>query len=224
MMYALEKSLVTQSNLTVTCSERDKLKYEVLGVNNTIFYPNLYPDSKFHLAEKEDVPSICLVLREHWGKRSLESLNEVMNALSYLDVKLKLYSIGIKPSKVPSNVDLRYYDYIPSKLDFLQILSKSWIGINLGIHFAGTNERKYDYALSGLVVMSDIKGIRGDFIPNEFACVDCYDLAAKLNQIFQLDKKDILRKGLENRNHVKSLAKKQHDVLLKSIKLLQNEL
>jgi hypothetical protein len=223
MIYNLEKSMTAKMNLIVTCSERDKLKYKNLGLNKIIYYPNIYPKSNFSISEKEDKPSICLVLKEHWGSRSYEALNKILRSLSSLSINLKLYLIGTKLHEVPSNVELHQYDFIPSKLEFLQILSKSWIGINLGIHLAGTNERKYDYALSGLIVLSDTLGARGDFIPNEYTYVDSYDLTAKLNQIFKLDKKTIIEKGLENRNHVLVLAKKQQNILLQSLVTLQNE-
>ena len=220
MMYNLEKSLISKTDLVIACSERDKLKYENLGFNQVIFYPNLYPYSEFNVLDKDETPSVCLVIKEHWGSRVYKSFNDVINSLSLIPKKIKLYSIGIKPKQIPSNVELLHYKFIPKKLDFLKILSKSWVGINLGIHFAGTNERKYEYAISGLIVFSDIFGARGDFIPNEYAYVDFYDLAAKLNQIFQLSKKQIFRKGFENRNHVIIFSKNQKDILLESLTTL----
>ena len=53
----------------------------------------------------------------------------------------------------------------------------------MGIHLGGTNERKYDYAMAGLVVFSDNLGVRGDLLPHEYTYVDSYDLAAKLEQL-----------------------------------------
>lgn len=220
MMYDFEKSLISKTDLIIACSERDKQKYEDLDINQVIFYPNLYPDSEFNVLNKDETPSVCLVIKEHWGNRSYESLNFVINSLSSIPKKIKLYLIGMKPKKIPSNLELLHYKFIPNKIDFLKILSKSWVGINLGIHFAGTNERKYDYAVSGLIVFSDIFGAKGDFIPNEYTYVDFYDLKAKLNQIFQLSKEEIFRKGLENRNYIINFAKNQKDILLKVIKTL----
>jgi hypothetical protein len=222
-MYCLEKSVISEADLIIACSKRDKLKYEKLGANNVIFYPNLYPPFEFESINKCDTPSVCLVLKEHWGSRSHQSLIDVINSLSYVPQKIKLFLIGARPKNIPSNVELYYHKFIPSKSDFLRILSKSWVGINLGIHFAGTNERKYDYAISGLIVFSDIFGARGDIIPSEYTFVDFYDLSAKLTQLFQWNKKEVFRKGLENRDYLRSFAKKQEDILLKSLEYLQNQ-
>jgi hypothetical protein len=224
MIYNLEKSIVPKTNLVIACSERDKLKYKKMGIENVIYYPNLYLELNFSLCEKEEKPSICLVLKEHWGSRSKESLNKVMGSLASLPIKIKLYLIGAKANQIPSNVELHQFDFIPSKLEFLKILSKSWIGINIGIHLAGTNERKYDYAFTGLIVLSDTYGGRGDFIPNEYTFVDYYDLTAKLNQILKLDKNLIIMKGLENRNHVIAMSNKQQNILIKSLENMQNQL
>jgi hypothetical protein len=221
IMHKLEKTESLYSDLVLACSERDKLKYKEMGLTHSIFYPNIYPLSNFNLAEKDDVPSICLVLKEHWTSRSRESLFSILKGLSFLDEQIKLYLIGIKPDWIPSNIDLCYYKFIPRKLDFLRTLSKSWIGINLGIHFAGTNERKYDYALSGLIVFSDLYGSRGDYLPHEQVYVDSFDLTAKLIQIFRQGKKEITKKGLENRTQALLFAQKQKNKLINSIELLK---
>ncbi len=75
----------------------------------------------------------------------------------------------------------------------MRILSKSWIGINIGIHKGGSNERKYDYAMAGLVVFSDILGCRGDLLPHEYTYLDSNDLAAKLEQLMEFGKKRLLK-------------------------------
>lgn len=105
----------------------------------------------------------------------------------------------MEPQRVPRNIKLEHYEYIPDKLDYMRILSKSWIGINIGIHKGGSNERKYDYAMAGLVVFSDILGCRGDMLPHEYTYLDDNDLAAKLEQLIELGQKKIIEMGMENR-------------------------
>jgi hypothetical protein len=94
-------------------------------------------------------------------------------------------------------------------MDYFAILSKSWIGINIGIHLGGTNERKYDYAMAGLVVFSDNFGSRGDLLPHEYVYVDRYDLTAKLEQIIEYGKELITEMGLKNRKQAMYLAEIQ---------------
>ncbi len=88
----------------------------------------------------------------------------------------------------------------------------------MGVHAGGTNQRKYDYAMAGLVVFSDNLGARGDLLPNEYTYVDSYDLAAKLNQFLELKKTEIEEKGMGNRNYVLLLAEKQKEKLHKVLK------
>jgi hypothetical protein len=122
--------------------------------------------------------------------------------------------IGTRPREVPKNIKIKYFDFIPSKLDYLKLLGRSWIGINIGIHLAGTNERKYDYAEAGTVVFSDILGVRGDFLPHEYTYIDRYDLAAKIEQLFELGKVTITEMGKENRKLVLSMAENNRRKLL----------
>ena len=218
IMYKFEREAIAFLDLIVACSERDKLKYEELGARNVVYYPNLYPIDGFELCDKDQFPSITIVLRGHWGTRTTRSFEQVFEALNAMNRKIRLYMIGAKPRNLPKNVEMHYYNYVSTKLEYLRILSKSWIGINLGVHTGGTNQRKYDYAMSGLVVFSDMLGARGDLLPNEYTYIDSYDLAAKLNQFLELKKTEIEEKGLENRNHILLLAKKQKEELNKTIK------
>ena len=82
---------------------------------------------------------------------------------------------------------------------------------------AGSNERKYDYAMAGLIVFSDTMGARGDLLPYEYTYVDSQDLAAKLEQLLQLGKDRIVEMGDQNRDQALSLAEKQHGILLRTI-------
>ena len=217
LMYMLEKSAVNLADLIISCSERDRLQFIKMGARQVVYYPNIYPTEEPSESKKDQTPSICLVLKGHWGKRAEKSLNEVFEALSFINSKIKVYLVGIKQLKVPKNIELHYYSSIPNKKDFLNLLAKSVIGINIGIHEGGTNERKYEYALAGLVVFSDYLGIRGDLLPHEYSYLDSFDLGAKLTQILNFDMDDLLKMGLENQKQALALAKKQREILSEAL-------
>jgi hypothetical protein len=216
LMYKLEKDSITLPDLVIACSERDRLKYIKLGGKKVFFYPNIYPIN-FELSQKDASPSIAIVLRGHWGSKAKKSLEKIIITLACIDKPIKVYMIGIKPQQPKRNVVLKHYEYIPSREDYLEIISKSWIGINLGIHSGGSNQRKYDYALAGLVVFSDTFGARGDLLPNEYTYVDYFDLVAKLNQLLSLGKERIVEMGQQNRKQALSLAKEKREELIKTI-------
>ena len=208
LMYKLEQEKVAFADLIICCSERDLFKYIEMGGKQVIFYPNIYPTREFDTNNKDQTPSICLVLKGYWGSRAKQSLNEVFKAFSYIkNKKLRVYLIGIDPPEVPSTIELYHYTSIPSKTDFLKIMGKSWIGINIGIHMGGTNERKYEYAMSGLIVFSDKFGVRGDLLPYEYSYLDSHDLAAKLTQVLDYEKEKVFRMGKENQEQAILLAK-----------------
>ena len=217
LMYKLERDAIALADLVIACSERDRLKYVEMGSRNAVFYPNIYPITEFEPCDKDQAPSISIVLPKHWGSRAYRSLEEIFKALSCVNRKIRVYLIGIKPHRVLRNIELQYYECIPSKVDYLRTLSKSWIGINIGIHMGGTNQKKYDYAMAGTVVFSDNLGARGDLLPYEYTYVDNYDLAAKLDQLLRLGEEKIVKMGVQNRKQAMSLAEKQREKLLKTV-------
>ena len=217
LMYKLERQAIAQIDVVIACSERDRLKYIEMGAKKAVYYPNIYPIKEFEPSVKDQLPSISIVSRGYWDLKAERSLEEIFKALSYSNRIIKVNVIGIKPKKAPKNIRLKHYEFIPSKLDYLKILSESWIGINVGFHLAGTNERKYDYAMSRLVVFSDAMGARGDLLPHEYTYVDSQDLAAKLEQLLQFGKEKIVEMGNQNRDQALSLAEKQRETLLKTI-------
>jgi hypothetical protein len=216
LMYKLEKHAIALPDLVVVCSERDRIKYIQMGAKKTLFYPNIYP-TEFELSDKDISPSLAVVLRGHWGSTATESLEKVLAAIACIDRPIKVYMIGVNPKKTAKNIHLEHYNYIPSREEYLKTLSKSWIGINLGIHAGGSNQRKYDYALAGLAVFSDTFGARGDLLSNEHTYVDEADLAAKLKQLLNLGRERIIEMGQQNRNQALSLAKEKQDELIKII-------
>ncbi len=217
LMYTLESKAVALSDMVVTSSERDRIKYLEMGAKKVLFYPNIYPIAEFEPASKDMEPCISIVLRGHWGPKVKESLKEIFQALSFINKKIRVNLIGIESKYIPKNIELHHYEYVPSKMDYLTILSKSWIGINVGVHLGGTNERKYDYAIAGLVVFSDFFGSRGDLLPHEYTYVDRQDLTAKLEQILEYGKEQITEMGLSNRKQAIYLAEKQRKILLSEV-------
>ena len=217
LMYKLERDAIALADLVIACSERDRLKYVEMGSRNAVFYPNIYPITEFEPFDKDQAPSISIVLPKHWGSRAYRSLEEIFKALSCVNRKIRVYLIGIKPHRVLRNIELQYYECIPSKVDYLRTLSKSWIGINIGIHMGGTNQKKYDYAMAGIVVFSDNLGARGDLLPYEYTYVDSHDLAAKLEQLLKFGKEKIVEMGIQNRKQAISLAEKQREKLLRTV-------
>lgn len=218
LMYKLERDVLKNTDLVIACSERDKLRYMDMGAKKACFYPNIYPIKQYEPFLKDEVPSISIAFQSRWGNQSIHEFDAVFDALSKIKRKVKVYVFGMKPKKVPSNVEIKFYGYIADKLEYLKILSKSWIGINIGIHHAGSNERKYDYALAGLVVFSDTLGCRGEILLHEYTFLDNNDLAAKLNQFLELSIERITEMGNENRRHTLMLAEKQLSLVSKSIK------
>ena len=217
IMSKFEQKIIEVPDLIIACSERDRLKYVEMGARQVIYYPNIYPMSEIQLSAKDIEPSITIVLREHWGSLVNETLEEVLKALACLDRRLRVYVIGMKPKKIPENIKLVHFSYIENRLDFLKTLSRSWFGINIGIHSGGSNQRKFDYALAELVVLSDKFGARGDFLPCEYTYIDYYDLAAKLGQLIALGREEITKMGIQNNKEALSLADKQQKELRKMI-------
>ena len=222
LMYKLEHDLISFPDLVIACSKRDKIKYEKLGAKKVIYYPNIYPIKEFELCEKDQIPSISIVLQGHWGFRVEKSLDEIFKALTFVNKNIRVNMIGKKPQNIPNNIEFHHYDYIPNKLTYLKILSKSWIGINIGVHLGGTNQRKYDYGMAGLVVFSDTSGVRGDLLLHEYAYVDIPDLVAKLQQLLELKKDKITEMGIENREYALSFAKKKRRELQLIIKKISS--
>jgi hypothetical protein len=207
LMFRLESEAINNFDLVVACSEMERLEYLEMRAKKAIFYPNIYPTKEFNPCEKDELPSISIVLREHWGTTAADSLKTIFEALARINTKIKVYVIGMKPKDIPGNIVVEHSDFIPSKSEYLKLISKTWIGINLGIHMAGTNERKYDYAEAGLVIFSDAIGTRGDLFPYEYTFVDKYDFTSKLDQLLKFGKPNLKEMGEKNRQAALTFAK-----------------
>ena len=71
--------------------------------------------------------------------------------------------------------------------------------------------------MAGLVVFSDKIGVRGDLLTYEYTYVDGNDLAAKLDQLLDFGKEQIVAMGTQNRKQAMSLADKQCEKILETI-------
>ncbi len=100
LMFSLERDALSDINLVVACSERERLKYLEMGAKNVIFYPNMYPTNDLKLCEKDDMASISVVLRGHWGDRAENSLETIFNALALIDREIVVYMIGTKDPRL----------------------------------------------------------------------------------------------------------------------------
>ena len=217
LLFRLERNFLANVNLVIACSETERIKYLEMGAKKVFVLPNFYPFGGFKSDKKDEMPSISIVMREHWGSTGQRFLEELFRSFGCLDRQIKVYVIGIKPKKVPKNVVLEYTKFITSKLDYLRKISKSWVGINIGIHMGGVNARKFDYAEAGAVVFSDFFGARGDLLPHEYTYVDFHDFAAKIKQLLEFDKADVIKMGKENREYVLQMAETKKREILNEI-------
>jgi hypothetical protein len=213
----LEDNVIAQADLIIACSERDQLKYTEKNAKKVVFYPNIYPLQGVKPVEKAQSPTICVVLKDYWGSQADSALEEILRAMALLTVKVTVVVIGKKPQKMPKNASLQYYKSIPDKAEFLRIMGKAWVCINVGFHLGGSNERKNDYSMAGCVVLSDRLGARGDFLPFEYTYVDCHDLTAKLKQLFRLGRNRLQEMGAENHEYILRFAEGQKEKLRDSI-------
>jgi hypothetical protein len=73
------------------------------------------------------------------------------------------------------------YEYVGGMRRFLELLAQAHWGVNYSIHGGGSNVKRFDYALAGLMVLSGGSGFRGEYLPGEASFLDHHDLACKLS-------------------------------------------
>jgi hypothetical protein len=220
LMSKLESKVLKLADLVVASSERDRLRYIDNGAKNVVFYPNIYPIEAFIPKAKDKMVSIAIVFRSHWGLKNISRLTEIFSAIAKINQKVKIFLIGSKPDIIPNKLHIEHYEFLTDKHQYMNVISHCWIGINIGIHKGGTNERKYDYAMANLVVFSDILGARGDLLPHEYTFLDGNDLASKLNQLLSFGEERINEMGKENRAQALLIAGKQRKIFFDSMQSL----
>lgn len=215
IIFKLEKHLTNISDIILTSSYRDFLsyiKYYKIDKEKLTILPNIFP-TDFKLAKKSE-PKIAVILGDHWGLHIINSLVDILTELN-----IGVISIGKTLTEKLKNkkIDVEGYDYIPTRKEFLETLSKAQIGINYAIGKGGTNVRKYDYALSGLVVLSSPIGARGEPLPYEYVFIDTEDFKTKIKFLLE---NDLNTMGEINRQFVLSYFKICQQELSKCISSL----
>ena len=199
----VERRIITSSDLVLAVSMRDfKVFKHKYGVDDgkVIFLPNIYPVDGLELSKFKS-PSISLILPDNWGTNAIHStISYISEAVRMSEKVKKLVIVGriagkISQQKKWGDAVIETYSFIRSRRKFLETIGKAHIGVNFAFKSAGTNVKKYDYALTKQVVLSNFIGAKGDLLPYEYTFLDKYDLASKIDQIFD---RDYLKMGEEN--------------------------
>jgi len=209
--------------LTIVVSYRDKILYEEAAkLSRVLVFPNIYPpvDEKFEpqvpgKQVERDVLRVVAVkgADPHYSMKLAEFIKL---AKKYYMRNMKLTVItSHKPTYEPlgaladGKISIRVMGNIPDRFEFLKALSEHHIGLIelYGKRGGGTNVRKYDYALAGIVPASLWWNIPGEPI-NEIPFLDLPDLVAKLTY---LTPEELYKRGLENQTRALEIYK-QHFV------------
>lgn len=234
-----EENIIRVADLVITSGSRDLELYRASYYskrNNFISFANVFPPinppysitklSEALSTDREKDPTIVLnigakVLEKH----ILTYLGEVSEAVRELE-NLKILVIGEKL--------IRYLDkfkwgknkiepisYISSRLGFLRQLSRAHIGVNYAYKSVGTNVKRFDFALAGLVILSRHPGSRGEFLPYEYVYIDPIDLRVKLRKLLECN---LGKMGEENRVEAIKIAIESYENLLNKLQIFNRKL
>ena len=191
----MERWIIRNSDLVLAASMRDsklfKRKYGING-QRILFLPNVYPVKGLKIS-KADSPSVSLVLPDNWGIKAIENtVSRISTAIQMSEKVKNVIVVGEAAGKVSKQKEwggsgIETYGFIKSRRKFLETIGRGYIGLNFAFKSAGTNVKKYDYAITKQVVLSNVSGARGDILPHEYTFIDEYDLASKIDQIFDED-------------------------------------
>jgi len=209
----VEKQIIRNSDLVLAVSMRDSkvFKYRY-GVDRQkiVLLPNIYPVEGLKVL-KVNSPSVSLVLPDNWGVKAIsKAINYISTSIQMSENVKNVIIIGEIAGKLSKKKEwgksvIETYGFIKSRRKFLEIIGRGHIGLNFAFKSAGTNVKKYDYAITKQVVLSNILGAKGDLLPYEYTFIDEYDLASKIDQIFD---RDYLKMGEENALFAHKLHKK----------------
>jgi hypothetical protein len=196
--------------LTIVVSYRDKILYEEAAkLSRVVVFPNIYPpvDEKFEprMPTKQTERDVLHVVAvkgadSHYSTKLAEFIRL---AKKYYVRNMRLTVItSHKPTYehlgtlADNKITTRVMESIPDRFEFLKVLSEHHIGLIelYGKRWGGTNVRKYDYALAGIVPASLWWNIPGEPI-NEIPFLDLPDLVGKLAY---LTPEELYKRGLEN--------------------------
>ena len=218
--------------LTIVVSYRDKILYEEAAkLSRVLVFPNIYPpvDEKFEprmptKQTERDALSVVAVkgADSHYSTKLAEFIKL---AKKYMHNMRLTVITSHKPTYehlstlADSKIAIRVMENIPDRFEFLKVLSEHHIGLIelYGKRIGGTNVRKYDYALAGIVPASLWWNIPGEPI-NEIPFLDLPDLVAKLAY---LTPEELYKRGLENQTRALEIYR-QHfaDVVKELAKLV----
>ena len=208
-----EQVAVSVSDIVIAASQRDFVRYVTeLDADETkiVVFPNIFPE------QYKPMP-------KHSGK-SLAVICTNKDIIRFLDIAIRLHAvnnivcIGRYSEHVPpklNGVTIRRYTSIPSRSEFLSVLSQAHAGLNHGTWLGGSNVKKFDYALSGLAIFSTGTGFRGEYLPGEIACTDPYDFAAKIHS---LSTSELIKLGKLNKDKALLLFEKAVSALREQLR------
>lgn len=225
----LESYLMDNCSFSIVASDRDYLLYKTsynLPTNKMVVYPNIYPlflppskEDNINLAtEKESIQTIVLNMGSKVKDDVCGSLIRTVNMASEMVKGLKIMIIGDRLATLARNyswnVNVEYIPHITDRFRFILKMSTGHIGVNFSYKGVGTNIKKFDYALAGLVVLSNTQGCKGELIPYEYTFFDEADFYVKLTDLLR---SDLLNFGHENRRCVLSRAQRSYQELYKTM-------
>jgi hypothetical protein len=207
------------SNLVVVATRRDKLRYlshRRLEEDKVLVFPNIFmpPKESLRLYEKADTFTVAVVQSGWSGRVGAQSdAEELVAAIRLLPLGTRLRILafgedlpGFLRARLDGRLDIEALGRVPSRGEFLNLLSKAHVGINQGRWLGGSNVKRYDYAIAGTVPVSNALGARGELLPHECVFADAPDLAAKLLELSELGSEELARLGRENLDAVSSAA------------------
>ena|GEM_PF-1887331 len=227
-----EGNLIENADLVLVSGRRDKELYQEeygLKEEKLVTYANVFPPldppytlgrlRKTIIKNKYDQPTIVLNAGSKLSINNLkEYVYEVNKAVKEIE-GLRIVALGDRISKVAREVEwgsneLDILPHIPDRVSFLNYLSRGHIGINYAYKLMGTNVKRFDFALAGLVILSRIMGARGELLPYEYTYLDYADLNVKLSKLLEYD---LEKMGYENRVEALNIASKSYKELKEKI-------
>ncbi len=199
-----EYNIVQHADLIISASRRDEMKYkELYGVSDRILtFPNIFPlpnHTEFiSNIRKRDKPTLVVIGGKFLANnieyaRLLKKLYDSLNILN-----LNIVYIGKHPPRLPKSRSVEYYEYIPSRVEFFRTLGRAHIGLNYALLRGGSNVKRYDYSLAGLVVLDNPLGARGEWLPHEYTFIDEHDFVVKLSELISLGSTELSKLGQLN--------------------------
>jgi hypothetical protein len=209
----IEERIVSVADIVVAASVRDALRYrdEYKAGEKIVVFPNVFPE-EFRPMDRLEWPSVAIVAGSNPAMASKMALflaktstvkNIVYVGKAERDL-LNSYGQSIRDKII-------HYEHIPSRGDYLAALSAVHIGVNYGVWLGGSNVKRFDYALAGLLIASNGTGSRGEYLPGEICFADPYDLVAKIKMLNR-DEAEAL--GTENQRY----ALRLHDEAVSNLR------